>query len=280
MRELCPDICNLPFLVVLPTGCEGPYTMKPIEQSVIQRFANAFCYGRTGFSLEQIPAFFAAYQGSVPDVAGYAVAPAKSSIFEDCVRALTPENQRMALYDLCDNPPPAKHQMPGAPKRLELLTLLVQADGRAPLGVELSSMTLSGIRRQWMTAASRLPSSPAGAITAGRALLESTCKTILTELGETPDSTGDLGKLYKQVRIKLGIEAKHGPSQSVHQMLSGLTQVVDGIAGLSNVAGDRHGLAEGLKITDLAFASLAVHAAGSVCVFLVRVHKDLLRGPS
>lgn len=255
----------------------GP--MKPVDQSVIQRFAEAFSRGRTGFSIEQIPEYFATYQGSVPDLCSYTVTPTKSAIFADCVRALTPDNQRLALYDLCDNPPASRHPMPGPATRKELLALLVQADGRSPIGVELSGLTLTGLRQQWMTAASRVPSSAAGAITAARTLLESTCKTVLTELGEVPDTSGDLGKLYKQVRLKLGIDPKHGASQSVHQIVRGLNQAVDGLAALSNCAGDRHGLAGGNKITELSFASLAVHAAGSVCVFLIRVHKDFQRGP-
>ncbi len=253
--------------------------VKPAEQSIIKRFAQAFCYGRTGFSLEQIPEYFARFQGSVPDLSSYPVAPVKSGIFEDCVRALTPENQRQALYDLCDDPPASRHPMPDAATRSELLALLVQADGHSPMGVELSNLTLTGVRQQWFTAASRIPSSPASAITAARTLLESTCKTILMEHGEIPDSSGDLGKLYKQVRVKLKIDPKSGATQPVHQMAHGLTQVVDGLAGLSNSAGDRHGLAGGTKITELSFASLAVHAAGTVCVFLIRVHKNLQRGP-
>jgi hypothetical protein len=170
--------------------------------------------------------------------------------------------------------------MPPEDARKELLALLVQADGRSPLGVELSSLTLSGVRKQWFTAASRVPSSPAGAITAARTLIESTCKTILRDQGETPDASGELGKLYKQVRTKLGINPKQGAAQPVHQVVNGLTQIVDGLAGLSNAAGDRHGLEGGATITELSFASLAVHAAGTVCVFLTRVSKDALRGPS
>lgn len=253
--------------------------MNPVEQSIIKRFAEAFCFGRVGFSLEQIPQYFAGYQGSVPDLSSYTVAPVKSVIFEDCVRALTPHNQRQALYDLCDSPPASRHSMPDEATRRELLALLVQADGRSPIGFELSSLTLTGIRQQWMTAASRIPSSPAAAITAARTMLESTCKTILTELRESPDSSGELGKLYKQVRVKLGVDPKLGATQAVHKMVSGLTQIVDGLSGLSNSAGDRHGLSGGAQITELSFASLAVHAAGTVCVFLVRVHKDLHRGP-
>jgi hypothetical protein len=54
-------------------------------------------------------------------------------------------------------------------------------------------------------------------------------------------------------------------------------QVVNGIAGLSNQAGDRHGLPEGARISDHSMAGLAVHAAGTVSLFLVRIHSSTSR---
>ncbi|MEI9475510.1 MAG: abortive infection family protein [Deltaproteobacteria bacterium] len=124
-----------------------------------------------------------------------------------------------------------------------------------------------------------MPESPASAITAARAMVETTCKTILRELGETPDESGELGRLYKQTRIRLGIDPKAGISQSVHQIANGLSQVIEGIAALSNSAGDRHGLVGGDRITALSLASLCVHAAGTVALFLTRAYKDMMRGP-
>jgi len=168
--------------------------------------------------------------------------------------------------------------MPSEDVRRELLAALVQADGRSPLALDLSAVTVSGIREQWFTAASRIPQSPAGAITAARALLESTCKTILVESGETPDGSGDLARLYKQTRAVLGLDPSQGATQDVHRLSGGLAQMVDGLAGLSNKAGDRHGLPSGFKITDISYASLAVHSAGTAALFLLRVRKDLQRG--
>ena len=144
----------------------------------------------------------------------------------------------------------------------------------------MSSMTIRGIREHWFTAASRIPSSPAAAITAARSLLEATCKTILAEHGQKDRSGGDLAGVYKHVREVLGIDPKRGAGQNVHQITSGLSQVIDGLAGLSNKAGDRHGLEAGEKIHDMSFASLAVHAAGTVSLFLASVHRDLTRGPT
>lgn len=253
--------------------------MNPVPGRVIERFAEIFCFGRTGLSREEIPLYFAKYQGDVPTLVSQ-MGMAKNGVFVACVQALTPSNQRLSLYDLCDSPPASRHPMPKEEARLDLLKDLVQADGRSPLGVHLSQMTLSGIREHWFTAASRIPGSIAGAITAGRSLVESTCRTILAERGQVDESAGDLGKLYKHTRQALGIDPKQGASQNVHQLASGLTQVIDGIAGLSNKAGDRHGLESGGKIEEASFASLAVHAAGTVSLFLARVHRETSRGPT
>lgn len=254
--------------------------MNPVPENLILRFAEEFASGRKGMKLEAIPDYFAQYQGNVPTLRSYVGSVTKPTAFKGCVLALSPENQRQALYDLCDCPPQATHPMPDSASRLALLALLVQADGTAPLGVELSALAVSGIRRQWMTAASRLPQQPSAAITAARALLESTCKTILHEMRETPDTSGDLGRLYRQVRAKLGTDPRQGASRAVHQMVNGLMQCVDGIAALSNAAGDRHGLVAGTKIDDVTFAGLCVHAAGTVSLFLARTYKDMIRGPN
>jgi hypothetical protein len=253
--------------------------MQPVPADLIKRFADAFCFGKKGLSSEEIPMFFANYEAGVPTAASYQMGVNKSSLFADCARALSPRNQRLALYDLCDDPPVSKHPMPSETVRHELLIALVQADGRSPLGMELSAITTTGIREHWFTAASRVPVSPAGAITAARTLLESTCKTILIERGEAPAGSGDLSRLYKQTREALGLAPEQGATQDVNRLVGGFVQIVDGLAGLSNKAGDRHGLPSGAKIADLSFAGLAVHAAGAAALFLISVHKDLQRGP-
>jgi len=190
---------------------------------------------------------------------------------------MTPENQRQFLYDLCDNPPPATGPLPDAHTRHGLLSILAAADGVSPLADEFSELTLLAVRNQWFTAASRLPHTASSAITAARALLETTCQTILAERGEAPDTSGDLGRLYNLTRRALQIDVSAGLPQALHQLVNGLVQVVNGLAALSNQAGDRHGLPEGARISDYSMASLAVHAAGTVSLFLVRAHKSTQR---
>ena len=131
------------------------------------------------------------------------VSTTKGGYFHSCVGAVTPENQRQFLYDLCDDPPPATGPLPDADARRGLLSILAAADGVSPLADGLSQVTPRAVRNQWFTAASRLPHSASSAITAARALLESTCQTILVERGEAPDTSGDLGRLYNQTRRAL-----------------------------------------------------------------------------
>lgn len=247
--------------------------MRPVPAAIVTRFADTFCYGRRGYSLRELHDLFVEYQVDVPALAP-SDAPTKGSYFHSSVAAMTPENQRQFLYDLCDDPPPATGPLPDENARRSLLSMLVAADGLSPLADGLSQVTLRAVRNQWFTAASRLPHSASSAITAARALLESTCQTILVERSETPDTSGDLGRLYNQTRRALQIEASAGVPQALHQLLSGLVQVVNGLAALSNQAGDRHGLPEGARISDHSMASLAVHAAGTVSLFLVRAHRS------
>lgn len=229
--------------------------MHPISTNLIRRFGEEFVFGRKGFSLAEISPFFANYEQSVPSPNNGLGTPTKVDHFISCVSSLSPKNQRDALYDLCDDPPRMKGPVPNEKVRKGLLQQLVQGDGVSPLAAELSSISLRGIRKDWFTAASRITSTPSSAITAARALLESTCKTILVELNEKPESGGNLPKLFKQTRKALGIEAVKDAQQEITKMITGLTSVVEGFSALSNKAGDRHGLVGGDEINNQTISS-------------------------
>lgn len=248
--------------------------MQPLSpQAIVPRFAELFAKGHSGMKLTEIYEYFGRYQSGVPTGPPAGLTPTKAQALEACLASLSPENQRLALYDLCDAPPRMKGTPPTPEARIDLLRILVQGDGASELGLQLSAVTLEGVRRQWLTAASRLPASPAAAITAARTLVESTCKTILKERGETPDNSGDLAKLYKQTAGVIGLATASGEGQAKHQLVQGLVQAINGLAALSNSAGDRHGASAGEKNESLVDAGLAVHAAGTISLHLVQRHK-------
>ncbi len=81
-----------------------------------------------------------------------------------------------------------------------------------------------------------------GAITNARSLLEGCLTEIESQLFVTPaEYDGDLSKLYKRVQKELGLDpARQDLDTPLKQVLTGLSSVVAGIAGLSNKMGDRH----------------------------------------
>ena len=81
-----------------------------------------------------------------------------------------------------------------------------------------------------------------GAITNARTFLESLLLYIYRDIKkEDYKFTGDLPRLYKDVSklIKLNVEKNTG--EDIRKVLSGLTSIVSGIAGISNSVADRHG---------------------------------------
>lgn len=219
---------------------------------------------------------FPAYGMQVPDLY-LGMRPAKVTFFCTCLSSLSLEQQRQLLYDLCESPPLAEHAVPSKQDRLRLLRELAQADGISPLGVHLSSLTAHATRQQWFTAASRLPNSPASAVTAARALVETTCKTVLTERGRDPDESGKLDRLFKRTTQELGIKATDGAGQAVYQLIHRTGTSRERPCRCEQPSRRSARACGQRKNTDHSLASLAVHAAGTVSLFIVQVHRVGMR---
>lgn len=249
--------------------------MQRLPRTLFEQIAINFSSGRSGFPLKEITPWFEQYQAGLPVPNFDGISPRKPDHFVTVLESLTPRNQRHALIDLCRNPP----KYPGIPdeeKRKHLLHCILSADGKSPLSVSLDGVSLCGIREQWWVATSRLRVSASSSITAARTLLETTCGTIVEENGEIADTSGDLNRLLRQVRDLLGLTTGKNVPKSVNQMISGLCSIFNGLAALSNDAGDRHGNPGGLRIEDDTLAGIAVHTAGVAALALVQIHYDQL----
>jgi hypothetical protein len=247
--------------------------MQSVPRPTLERFAEVFAYGDSGFALKEITPYFETFQPGIPPPAFDGIAPRKADHFVSVLTAMHPRNQRHSLIELCCNPPKMK-KCPDEQARKELLTALLQSDGKTPLAVDLSQVSLSGVREQWWVATSRLTLTAASAITAARSLLESTCKTILTECSETPDGSGDLQRLFNQTRDALDLKTGQDVPRPVNEILSGFISVTNGLAAISNNAGDRHGQIAGARLEDITIASLCVHSAGVTALFLAQTHLE------
>jgi hypothetical protein len=121
-----------------------------------------------------------------------------------------------------------------------------------------------------MVSYGRLSTNPAAAVTAARTLLETVFKTIISERGGIPDTSGDLARLMRQVQEAVGFLRPE--NQSEHQIVQGLATVIGGVAAISNVAGDRHGTVERVSLQDKHLAVLCVHSCGAVGLSFIEKH--------
>jgi hypothetical protein len=113
-----------------------------------------------------------------------------------------------------------------------------------------------------------LEDDPGDAVTASRALVESTCKAILEELGEPVSDKDDLPVLYKKTAIALGIDPTQHEAGIHKQILQGLVSTVQGLAEVRNVLGDAHGKRRAAARAKPRHARVAAGAAWTIATFL------------
>jgi len=121
---------------------------------------------------------------------------------------------------------------------------------------------------------------PALVFDLARALIETICKTILTELGVAYDNNFDCPRLLRETLIVLRLfPAGHGsPSdvtESIKKTVNGLMTVVQGLCDLRTREGIASHGREGFAISlEPVQAILAANSADAVATFLWNVHKS------
>lgn len=124
---------------------------------------------------------------------------------------------------------------------------------------------------------------PGLAIGTAKELLETCCKTILSERGIEPPKNDDLGQLVKRTVKELKLTPKDIPDEAkavdtIRVLLSNLAAITNGIAALRNKYGTGHGKAASYKGLGPRHAKLAVGAASTLAVFLVETHREASNG--
>jgi Abortive infection C-terminus len=115
---------------------------------------------------------------------------------------------------------------------------------------------------------------PEDAVTAACSTVESVCRSILIEVGESLPDKKDIKALFGAVRKPLGLGADRPDLDplivdDIRKILSGLATVVEGIGALRTHGGDAHGRERGYTRLDRRIASLAIHAASTIALFLI-----------
>jgi hypothetical protein len=126
---------------------------------------------------------------------------------------------------------------------------------------------------------SAVESDPSLAIGTAKELIETCCKTILSERGKPVTGTPDISTLTKVTlkELKLIPEGIHETTRGadvIKRLLSNLGTIGNGLAELRGLYGTGHGKHGSTTGLGARHAKLAVGAAATLTVFLFETHKE------
>lgn len=142
------------------------------------------------------------------------------------------------------------------------------------LGGVVDTISFDTVRRDIDRALASVNQDPEDAVTAACSAVESVCRSIILELGEALPAKKDIQGLYSAVKKPLALDAGRTDIDTqieadVRTILGGLSTVISGIGALRTHAGDAHGRERGFVRIDARIASLALHSASTVSLFLI-----------
>lgn len=115
-----------------------------------------------------------------------------------------------------------------------------------------------------------------------KTLIETVCKTVLADIGQSVDPNWDILQLLKETTNRLNLLPRNHPEVrkargSVEKTLRGMLQTVQGLCEFRNDYGiASHGRDAFYARLDLRHATLAAQAADTIVSFLYRIHRDAL----
>lgn len=112
------------------------------------------------------------------------------------------------------------------------------------------------------------------AVTKARTILEETFCYVIEKKNEIPNDSGDISKLYKQVKDLYNMHADKNMDTRINKLLSGLEKIVSGIAEMRNNGSDSHGLGNKRIKISAYHARLAVNSATIMAEFILSVAQE------
>ena len=143
----------------------------------------------------------------------------------------------------------------------------------------LNGTDLSYVLQQITRMEAAVNNDPDLAIGTAKELIETCCKTILSERGIEPPRNADIPKLVKLTSRELKLTPDDIPdraksSDTIKILLSNLAAITQGIAELRNRYGTGHGKNARSKGLGPRHAKLAVGSASTLAMFLVETHRE------
>lgn len=135
------------------------------------------------------------------------------------------------------------------------------------------------IRQQVEALEDALPDKPGIAVSFCRTLIETTCKTILIDRGQTPDEAWEAPKLIAETTkfLHLGIHDDGNNDADLRdgaqKLVRGVNSIIDGIVQIRNVYGSAaHGTDAYAPMLDTRYAEILARATDAVVGLLFKTH--------
>lgn len=109
------------------------------------------------------------------------------------------------------------------------------------------------------------------AITKSRTLLEETFCYVIEKKSEIPSESGDMAKLFKQVKELYNMHTDKNTDKRINTLLSGLNSIVSAIAEMRNKDSDAHGVGANRISIKEHHAQLFVNSAMTMADFILSV---------
>lgn len=113
------------------------------------------------------------------------------------------------------------------------------------------------------------------AITKSRTLLEETFCYVIEKKGEVPSDSGDIAKLFKQVKEFYNMHTDRNTDKRIIILLSGLNSIVSAIAEMRNKDSDAHGVGANRIPIEEHHARLFVNSATTMADFILSVEEKI-----
>ena len=109
------------------------------------------------------------------------------------------------------------------------------------------------------------------AITKCRTLLEEVFCYVIEKKGEVPSESGEIGKLYSQVKSLYSMHQDKDMDKRINGLLSGLEKIVNAVAEMRNKGSDSHGVGSKRIRINAHHARLFVNSAVTMADFILSV---------
>lgn len=256
-------------------GRVGPTEGLPYR---IVNLATGMFARETGFSGPELHDVFAEWTDALGPYRGWGGGGlSRWQVFQDGLKALSPDDQKRFLLQLCTYDGPSKYAMPSDAQIATLRSMLIAdtAPGAMAASDRLGEFEdWDSVSRSWESALAKVVSDPEGAITATRTTLESVCKHICDERSARYEDGWDLSRLYRAACSVMEVAPDQHSEQIIKQILSGAVTVVSGLAGMRNALSDAHGKGKRSVRPAPRHAKLAVNAGFAVAGFLIDSHLE------